>query len=95
MINIGNFLQNSNLEGNSFQLSFYDISQKYIVSKRIMKVQHMNFSLLYGKYINDLTKYTSDLDLLREKESEFKNNASKLYENWINIYSRLTKNLTD
>ena len=56
IINLGHFWQVKNHKGNSFQLSFYDISQKYIVSKKIMKVQKMNFSIFYGKYIKKKRK---------------------------------------
>ena len=93
IINLGHFWQVKNHKGNSFQLSFYDISQKYIVSKKIMKVQKMNFSIFYGKYINYLNKSSTELDSLRKKESEFKNNVAKFNQNWINIYARINDEL--
>ena len=56
VINLENYLPNKNYKRNSFQLSFYDINKKYIVSKRIMKIKKANFSIFYRKYINDLKK---------------------------------------
>jgi hypothetical protein len=92
LINLKDFLKNTNLKGNFFQLSFYDINHKYIVSKKIMKIQYMNFSLFYGKYINDLTEYSSDLDSLKKEENKFKDNASKFYRKCIIFILKLLMN---
>ena len=45
------FVKLNNLNGNSFQFSFYDINNKYIVSKRINTIENMSFSSFYDKYI--------------------------------------------
>jgi hypothetical protein len=52
----------------------------------------MNFSLFYGKYINDLTEYSSDLDSLKKEEIKLKNNASKFYRKCIIFILKLLMN---
>lgn len=51
------FVKLNNLNGNSFQFSFYDINNKYIVSKRINTIENMSFSSFYNKYIKKLNRY--------------------------------------
>ena len=52
-INIQNFLNFSNYTNKSYQLSFYDIQQKFIVSKKIKSIQNMNFFNFYEKITQD------------------------------------------
>ena len=89
-INLEEFLNNN---GNSFQLSFYDINQKYIVSKGIVTKQNMNFSLFYGKYINDLNKYCLDLDKLLKKSNNFEVDLSDFNKKCLKINIKITRDL--
>ena len=43
----------------------------YIVSKGILTRKHINISLFYGKYINDLNKYCLNLDKLLKESKNF------------------------
>ena len=85
-INLEDFLTK---KGNSFQLSFYDINKKYIVSKRIIKSQHMNFQIFYEKYINNLNKYSSAIDELLINKEEFEKNLIALNESHTNIITKI------
>ena len=86
IINLKEYLYNPNHNNNSFQLSFYDINQKYIVSKRIIKINNMNFSLFYEKYINELNNCSLLLDLLCSNKTEFENDFNRFYSTYLNVY---------
>ena len=75
-----------NLRGNSFQLSFYDIKQKFIVSKKIKPI-FMNFSNFYDKYNARLKDYSSNIDELIKNKNEFEKNASVLFEDSLTFFS--------
>ena len=87
------FLQNSNLDCNSFQLSFYNISKKIIVSKKNVISQNLNFSLFCGRYKYTLSQFCNDLDILIEKEIDFRNNSYMYYKRWKNVYSNAFKEM--
>ena len=76
-----------NLRGNSFQLSFYDIKQKFIVSKKIKPIQFMNFSNFYDKYNARLKDYSSNIDELIKNKNEFEKNASVLFEDSLTFFT--------
>ena len=65
-INIQNFLNFSNYTNKSYQLSFYDIQQKFIVSKKIKPIQNMNFFDFYEKNNTGLKDYSSNIDKLKK-----------------------------
>ena len=85
-INLENFIKMGNLRGNSFQLSFYDIKQKFIVSKKIKPI-FMNFSNFYDKYNAKLKDYSSNIDELIKNKNEFEKNASVLFEDSLTFFS--------
>ena len=86
-INLENFIRMGNLRGNPFQLSFYDIKQKFIVSKKIKPIQFMNFSNFYDKYNAKLKDYSSNIDELIKNKNEFEKNASVLFEDSLTFFS--------
>ena len=92
-INIQNYLNFNNYASNSYQLSFYDIQQKLIVSKKIEPFLYMNFSDFYEKNNSGLKDYSSDLDELKKNEKKFKKNVSVLYENSLIFFNKMTKEL--
>ena len=93
VINLEDYLPNRNYKRNSFQLSFYDINKKYIVSKRIMKIKNANFSIFYGKYICDLKKFSEVLDMLCTDQTEFNNDLSIFYDRCLNTYTNIADEL--
>ena len=54
-INLQNYINFKNFETNSYQTSFYDIQQKFIVSKEIKQIQYMDFFDFYDKH--NLSQY--------------------------------------
>lgn len=92
-INIGNFLPNTNLDGKSFQLSFYDIKNKYIVSKKIMAKEKMEFSTFYEKYINEIHDMSLNFSELKENSINFEETASNFFEKHIIIFNRIYSEL--
>ena len=92
-INIEEFKKSSSLTCNSYQLSFYDIQEKLIVSKIIKPVQDANFSNFYEKYNLRLINFSSDIDELKKNKDEFKENAKELYEKSLLFFSEITKKI--
>ena len=92
-INLTNVLQNTDKSGNSYQLSFYDISKKYIVSKKIKPIQNMNFSMFYRKYINDSNDFSVEFEKLTSNKDEFKNSIDTIYQQYFYIYNAITSGL--
>ena len=92
-IDLKNFINQKNYEQNSFQLSFYDISKNFIVSKRIMKFSDLNFKLFYENYINHLRNYSNDLDLLCKNETEFEKDCKSFYSSCFKIYKNISNDL--
>lgn len=92
-INIEDFIKSSNLSCNSYQLSFYDIQKKFIVSKRIKLVKNVSFSNFYEKYNSRLIEFFSNIDDLKKNKDEFKEKASELYENSLFFFSKMTKEI--
>ena len=98
-INLQNYINFKNFETNSYQTSFYDIQQKFIVSKEIKQIQYMDFFDLYDKHNLGLNNCSSKIDELTENKDEFTKNASLLCEDnkifFINITKQLNLNLNE
>ena len=82
---------------NSIQLSFYDISNKYIVSKYITPIQEMNFFNFYKTKNSNINQFSNELEKIKENKNDFKYNISnlaKVYElTFNNIEKELNLNL--
>ena len=82
---------------NSIQLSFYDISNKYIVSKYITPIQEMNFFNFYKTKNSNINQFSNELEKIKENQNDFKydiSNLAKVYELTFNkIEKELNLNL--
>ena len=98
-INLQNYINFKNLENNSYQLSFYDIQQKFIVSKEIKQIQYMDFLDFYDKHNSGLNNCSLNIDELTKNKDEFSKKSSLLYEDneifFISITKQLNLNLTE
>ena len=92
-INLENFIKIENLRGNSFQLSFYDVQQKFIVSKKIQLIQFMSFSNFYEKYDARLKDFSANLDELIKNKNEFEKNALILFEDNLIFFNIIIEEL--
>jgi len=87
------FVQYNNHKGNSFQLSIYDIKNKYIVSKRIKTIENMSFPSFYAKHTQKLNKMSTDILELMENKNKFKENLYQFYLIYMNNFSEITEYL--
>ena len=76
-----------NRKGNSFQLSFYDIQQKYIAVKRIIAIKNMNFRKFYNNNIYFLENFSNYIDILENINCE-KVEFEEKQNNLMNCYSK-------
>ena len=73
-INLFHFYPRNSQSGNSFQLSFYDINKKFIVSKNITPFKEMNFMNFYEEKKVNLEEFSEKLSQLAEDEPNFDKN---------------------
>ena len=77
----------------SYQLSFYDIKNNYIVSKKITSLTNMDFETFYIENICSLKLFDEAIDNLKSMKDEFDTQLSELYENYRYIYPKVETNL--
>lgn len=77
----------------SYQHSFYDINKKYIVSRRIKTIQNMNFSKFYEKYIDNLSKFDTNLSELNKDVNYYNSNDFKVYSYYKQTFTDIEKEL--
>ena len=84
----------TNLEnGNSFQLSFYDIGKKYIVSKNIMPLKEINFIKFYKEKKVNLEEFSNKVSKLNEDPNNFLKNVFGLASIYKLTYSKIENEL--
>ena len=80
-------------KGNSYQCSFYDIKNEYIVTKRIFPIKKMNFPVFYEKKIKNLEEFSAEIETIKKDDVNFKENITELFYLYQNIYIKITKKL--
>lgn len=78
---------------NSIQLSFYDISNKYIVSKYITPIQEMDFFTFYKEKNANLNQFSIELEKMEKNENNFENNISNLARVYKVAFHKIEKEL--
>lgn len=77
-------------KGNSYQFSFYDIKNKYIVSKRIISIMKRNFQNFYQENIDYLTSFSHEIDKIKRSKNSFKEDIDEL-SFFLNMYNKLNE----
>ena len=90
-INPFNFLEY--IDATSYQLSFYDIKNKYIASKKIISLTNEDFEAFYEENNCSLQLIDEEIGNLKSMNDGFDTQLSELYQTYKYIYLKVENNL--
>jgi hypothetical protein len=83
----------SEKNNNSIQLSFYEISNKYIVSKYITPIQEMNFLNFILQKNANVNQFSIEFEKIKEIQNNFKYNISNLAKVYELTFNKIEKGI--